>query len=83
MLLAEYLDQEHGRQARLAANIGAHVPDVSRWAAGKRQIPFHYGAPIEKATGGLVTRQEMFPNDWKIHWPELAVPDPHPQEAEQ
>jgi DNA-binding transcriptional regulator YdaS (Cro superfamily) len=74
MELAYYLSQERGRQAALAKAIGAHAPDVSRWADGKRSIPFDYGAPIELATSGLVTRQEMFPNDWERLWPELATP---------
>lgn len=73
MKLSEYLSEEHGRQAALARAIGAHAPDISRWADGLRPIPVKYGAPIEKATGGAVTRQEMFPDDWAAIWPELAT----------
>lgn len=72
MNLHEYLSQERGRQAALAKAIGAHAPDISRWADGSRAIPFHFGAPIEVATGGAVSRQEMFPDDWARLWPELA-----------
>jgi len=72
MKLRDYLDQERGRLAALAKEINAYPSDLSRWADGKRPIPFHYGAPIELATGKAVTRQEMFPNDWQRHWPELA-----------
>jgi DNA-binding transcriptional regulator YdaS (Cro superfamily) len=74
MNLSEYLSQERGRQSALATAIGAHSPDVSRWADGTRPIPVHYGASIEIATGGAVTRQEMFPNDWQTIWPELVTP---------
>lgn len=73
MNLHEYLSQERGRQALMAKAIGAHAPDISRWADGSRAIPFHFGAPIELATGGQVTRKEMFPCDWKRLWPELAT----------
>jgi DNA-binding transcriptional regulator YdaS (Cro superfamily) len=73
MNLHEYLSQERGRQASLAKAIGAHAPDISRWADGSRAIPFHFGAPIELATGGQVTRKEMFPCDWERLWPELAT----------
>jgi len=73
MDIKTYLSQERGRQAALARAIGAHAPDVSRWADGKRPIPMEYGAAIEAATGGLVTRREMFPNDWRRLWPELAA----------
>jgi len=65
--------QERGRQASLARAIGAHAPDISRWADGTRPIPLIHAAAIESATGGLVTRQEMFPADWARIWPELAA----------
>jgi DNA-binding transcriptional regulator YdaS (Cro superfamily) len=74
MKLSHYLAQERGRQAALAKAIGAHAPDVSRWADGTRAIPTDYGAQIETATGGLVTRQEMFPDKWQRVWPELVTP---------
>jgi len=72
MDIKTYLSQERGRQAALAKAIGAHAPDVSRWADGTRPIPVVYGAAIEAATSGLVTRREMFPDDWQRIWPELA-----------
>lgn len=72
MNLSQYLSQERGRQAALAKAIGAHAPDVCRWSDGTRPIPIEYGAPIEAATDGLVTRQEMFPDKWARIWPELA-----------
>ena len=73
MNLSEYLLQERGRQSSLARAIGAHAPDISRWANGARPIPLEYGAEIEKATGGLVTRKEMFPTRWMSIWPELVT----------
>jgi len=73
MKLADYFQQqERGAAARLAAAIGAHAPDVSNWAKGTRPVPTHYGAAIEKATGGQVTRKELFPDSWQRIWPELA-----------
>jgi len=72
MNLAQYLREKRGRQALLAAAIGAHAPDISRWAKGTRPVPIEYGAPIEKATGGQVTRKEMFPDRWLSIWPELG-----------
>jgi DNA-binding transcriptional regulator YdaS (Cro superfamily) len=86
MDLKTYLNNERGRQAHLAKAIPAHAPDISRWADGKRPIPFEHGAAIESATGGLVTRQEMFPDDWERLWPELApatrrATDPTPPPA--
>lgn len=80
MNLHDYLAQKRGRQAALAKAIGAYAPDISRWADGTRPIPFPFGAPIEKATQGLVTRKEMFPDDWERLWPEL-VNEPAPRRA--
>jgi len=84
MDLKTYLSQERGRQTALAKALGAHTPDVSRWADGARPIPVVYGAAIEQATGGAVTRQEMFPDDWEKIWPELAplAPTPDPTNPE-
>lgn len=71
MNLSDYLSQERGRQAALCKAIGAHAPDMCKWASGERPIPVTYGAAIESASGGLVTRQEMFPDEWQRIWPEL------------
>jgi len=73
MKLSDYLSQQRGRQAALAKALGVHAPDIIRWVSGIRPIPSKYGAAIEAATGGLVTRQELFPNDWQQIWPELAT----------
>lgn len=72
MDLKTYLSQKHGLMAKLCREIGAHAPDVSRWASGSRPIPIEYAAPIEKATQGAVTRKEMFPDKWETIWPELV-----------
>ena len=74
MTLSDYF-QLHGRGAvsGLAKKIGAHAPDVCRWATGKRPIPFEWCVPIEEATNGQVARPDLRPGDWMIHWPELAT----------
>ena len=73
MDLKTYLAQKRGLQTSLANAIGAYAPDVSRWANGTRSIPFHYGAPIEAATAGKVSRKDLFPDEWEKHWPELLT----------
>jgi DNA-binding transcriptional regulator YdaS (Cro superfamily) len=78
MDLKTYLSGERGRLAALSRAIGAHAPDVSRWASdekNRRPIPIHFGLPIEQATNGQVTRLEMFPIEVieKV-WPELLRP---------
>lgn len=67
MKLAEHLAQARGRQAALAKQIGAHAPDVSQWARGKRPIPAEFCPAIEKATLRAVTCEEMRPDvDWSV-----------------
>lgn len=72
MELSNWLTHEHGRQVRLARCLNLKPPVVAAWITGRRPIPVGHGAAIEAFTGGEVTRQEMFPNDWRRIWPELA-----------
>ena len=72
MDLKTYLSEKHGRLVSLSRAIGAHASDVSRWASGERPVPVPFGIPIEDATGGLVTRKEMFPEQLIARvWPDL------------
>lgn len=72
MNLNDYISEKRGRLTKLAQAIGAHSPDVSRWAKNKRPVPIPHCSSIEEATGGLVTRKELRPKDWHVIWPELA-----------
>lgn len=71
MNLSEYIKTERGLTKKLSLKINAHAPDISRWADGTRPIPLKYGAAIEIATNGTVTRKDLFPNEWPEIWPEL------------
>jgi DNA-binding transcriptional regulator YdaS (Cro superfamily) len=72
MKLQDYLTK-HGRGAgiKLAAKIGAHGPDLYRWASGKRPVPEKFCVLIEQATDGAVGRKDLRPDDWHLIWPEL------------
>ncbi|MDR3381764.1 transcriptional regulator [Cupriavidus basilensis] len=73
MDLKTYLSGKRGRLSALAKAIDAHASDLSRWASGERPIPIPFGLPIERATGGLVTRKEMFDREiLERVWPEVA-----------
>lgn len=72
MTLSEYFALKHGNLADVARAIGAPSGNVSEWASGSRNTPAKFGAAIERATGGQVTRQELFPDTWARIWPELA-----------
>ncbi len=63
MQLADYVkEQGRGAMARLSRQVGAHVPDVSDWVAGKRPIPAHFAVRLEKATNGQVPADESRPD---------------------
>lgn len=91
MDLKTYLSGKRGRLAKLSRAIGAHAPDVTRWATGERPVPVPFGLPIELATGGLVTRKDMFNHELLARvWPELvdavdqikAIDDAQPPDGE-
>jgi DNA-binding transcriptional regulator YdaS (Cro superfamily) len=87
-LLKSWLSAEYGRNARLAKHLKVPSSFITKMALGDKPVPVDHGAAIEQFTGGEVTRQQMFPNDWQRIWPELATTpaanDPQaPQPAEQ
>lgn len=45
-------------------------------AYGNKISSAEVAARVEHETGGVVTRQQLRPDDWMIIWPELAA-DPH------
>lgn len=67
-----WVDGGRGRQAALAEKLGMKPSVVSSWLSGRRPVPVAHAAAIEILTAGAVTRREMFPNDWRRIWPELA-----------
>lgn len=76
MKLIDYLDEQRGRGAALAAALGVSPVMVSQWASGvKSPIPLERCRPIEAATEGAVTRRDLRPDDWDVHWPELVTPE--------
>ena len=64
-----------GGPSKLAAGLGVTAQAVCFWRDGKRRLPFDHGPAIERLAGGVVTRQQLFPNDWRRVWPELAAGD--------
>ncbi|EIX9596860.1 MULTISPECIES: transcriptional regulator [Klebsiella pneumoniae complex] len=55
-----------GGQAAMSRNLGVSAPTVNQWTSGTRQIPAERCPEIEKATGGVVTCEDLRPDvDWK------------------
>lgn len=71
MKLSEYLEQERGRGARVAEAAGLSQAFLSQIAAGLRPTPADRVPAIESASGGVVRRWDMRPDDWHRIWPEL------------
>lgn len=67
-----------GGVSRLAEMVGVSSSAPSMWKARGR-VPVEHCAAIERATGGVVTRRDLRPDDWAAIWPELAQ---QPQPAE-
>lgn len=57
-----------GGTSKLAALLDVSVQAISNWK--ERGVPIERCLPIERATGGKVTRRELR-DDWKSIWPEL------------
>ncbi|WLW86121.1 helix-turn-helix domain-containing protein [Klebsiella pneumoniae] len=50
----------------MSRNLGVSAPTVNQWTSGTRQIPAERCPEIEKATGGVVTCEDLRPDvDWK------------------
>jgi DNA-binding transcriptional regulator YdaS (Cro superfamily) len=67
------IDEPVVRKALLALGISQQL--LANWRV--RGVPLDRCSPIEIQSGRVVTRQMLRPNDWHIHWPELAAqPEP-------
>lgn len=62
-----------GGPGHAALKLGVSTQLVYFWKAGKRRMGTEHGAPLEMATGGRVTRQQIWPLSWPRTWPELAA----------
>ena len=71
MKLFEYC-ATRGKQAELSRETGLSPVFINQIVKGSKKVPVAAAARIEKATGGVVTRKDMFPDDWQKIWPELA-----------
>lgn len=65
-----------GGPGKLARLIGVTPQAVCFWRDGLRRIPADQCYRIERAMDGLITRQQLRPDDWQDIWPELEVSGP-------
>jgi len=64
-----------GSPSKLARAVGVSAQAACFWRDGKRTISPDKCVAIEQATGGVVSRRDLRPNDWHLFWPELREPD--------
>lgn len=60
-----------GSQKALADQVGVSHQAVWAWI-NRGSVPPEYGAAIEKATHGVVSRKVLWADNWHQIWPELA-----------
>lgn len=65
-----------GGISKLAALMGRSPQVVSNWRA--RGVPLNECASLEAASGQVVRRWDMRPDDWHLIWPELIGADGAP-----
>ena len=72
MKLKKYLKKTaRGTALVMAKNIGICRSHLSQIANEKYTASARVCIAIENATGGVVTRKDLRPLDWKLIWPEL------------
>lgn len=74
MNLKDWTKQERGRQALLARHLGVPSTNVCQWVSGDKRPSHKTAVLIEAYTGGLVTRKELYPKEWRLIWPEIDAP---------
>lgn len=72
MQLKAYIQSERGKATALAGALDIPLSYLSQMASGNRAITAERASDIERFTGGVVTRKELFPSKWQRIWPELV-----------
>ena len=72
MELKKYISSARGSAKQLADQINVSPAFLSQMASGIRSVSTKNAVAIEKATKGAVSRKDLRPADWRLHWPELA-----------
>lgn len=80
MKLCNYFTASRGNQARLAKLLGLPPSLLSAWAAEdpdkRRPVPLDRGPAIERATDGVVTCEELRPDEPWRRIPDKNWPNP-------
>lgn len=69
--------EQAGGPARCAKVLGGTTQKWCFYRDGMRKLPERYGAGLERLADGKVTRADMWPEDYRAIWPELADSKPN------
>ena len=70
-----------GGVGKLAVLVGVAAPTVTQWCKGGRPVPPRKAVLIERVTNRGVTRQDLYPDEFRAIWPELTAPPTTEQPA--
>ena len=65
-----------GGPAAVGRELVVSTQAVCFWRDGLRAVPEKFGADLERLSGRVATRQEMWPDNWRRIWPELEQAQP-------
>ena len=72
MQFKTWAELERGRAMAVARATGMPASLVSKIVSGDKAMPAQHCKTVVQLSGGLVTCQEMRPDDWHKYWPEFA-----------
>ena len=72
MNLSNYIETTSAKQSEMARALNVSPALVHQWVTGLRPVAIPHCRAIEDLTAGMVTRQDLRPNDWMQIWPDLA-----------
>jgi DNA-binding transcriptional regulator YdaS (Cro superfamily) len=62
-----------GVRAAVMSETGVSPQVITNWKT--RGVPIEYCATVARVSKGVVTRQELRPDDYWMIWPDLQAPD--------
>lgn len=71
MDLKTFIQNKRGRASEMAAALGISRSYLSQMASRSAPIPPKLAVAIETQSEQVVTRKDLFPDDWQQIWPEL------------
>jgi len=66
---------ERGMAAQIAKDMKISPSYLSQMVSGVAPISPARAVEFEQLLKGEVTRQDIYPDDWHLIWPELVTPD--------